>query len=360
MELILKLKIKEALKSLYGAEVPDELIQLQETKKEYSGDFTLVVFPLLRYSKNTPESTGQGIGDYLTANLSLVERYNVIKGFLNLELSEKFWLDEITRIASSDDLLKECRTGRSETVMVEYSSPNTNKPLHLGHIRNNLLGYSLYRILLSCGNNVVKTNIVNDRGIHICKSMLAWQKFGKGETPENSGLKGDHLVGKYYVMFEQELKKQIEKLAGTASDENEVRNSAPLMREAREMLLKWEQGDGEVVDLWKMMNGWVYEGFDITYRKLGVDFDRIYYESETYKTGKDIVLKALADKILYQNSDSSIWADLSAEGLDQKLLLRSDGTAVYMTQDLGTAVARYNDYRFDKNIYVVGNEQNYH
>ena len=263
-------------------------------------------------------------------------------------------------MAVEEDHLVKCRVTDPETILVEYSSPNTNKPLHLGHIRNNLLGFSLYRLLSACGHKVIKTNIVNDRGIHICKSMLAWQKFGNGETPESSGMKGDHLVGKYYVLFEKEYKAQIEKLIQDGMAEAEAKNSAPLMKEIREMLLKWEAGDKEVIDLWKMMNSWVYAGFDETYKKLGVDFDKIYYESDTYKIGKELVLSALEQNILYRNEDSSIWADLTADGLDQKLLLRSDGTAVYMTQDLGTAVDRYNEYKFDKNIYVVGNEQNYH
>lgn len=360
MEIILKEKIKEAVKLLYNSEVTNDLIQIQETKKDFKGDFTLVVFPLLRFSKNTPENTGSTIGDFLIEKFPAVAGYNVIKGFLNLEISDKWWVDFFVKMAYEENHLEKCQVSNPETILVEYSSPNTNKPLHLGHIRNNLLGFSLYRILSSCGNRVIKTNIVNDRGIHICKSMLAWQKFGNGETPESSGLKGDHLVGKYYVMFEQEYKIQIESLMQEGMAETEAKNSAVLMKETREMLLKWEAGDKEVVDLWKKMNSWVYAGFDETYKKLGVDFDKIYYESDTYKIGKDIVLKALKEKILYQNDDSSIWADLSPEGLDQKLLQRSDGTAVYMTQDLGTAVNRYDEYKFDKNIYVVGNEQNYH
>jgi arginyl-tRNA synthetase len=360
MEIILKEKVREAVKKIFNCDVNGDLIQIQETRKDFKGDFTLVVFPLVRFSKNTPEKTGEMIGQYLVGNFPSVSGFNVIKGFLNLEISNAWWIDYFRKTASSGDLLAEAQVSDPETVLVEYSSPNTNKPLHLGHIRNNLLGYSLYRILSACGHKVIKTNIVNDRGIHICKSMLAWQKFGNGETPESSGLKGDHLVGKYYVLFEKEYKSQIEKLVSQGVSENEAKNQAPFMKEAREMLLKWEAGDREVVDLWKMMNSWVYAGFNETYKKLGVDFDKIYYESETYKLGRDLVLSALEKKILYQNEDSSIWADLSGEGLDQKLLLRSDGTAVYMTQDLGTAVERYNEYRFDKNIYVVGNEQNYH
>jgi arginyl-tRNA synthetase len=360
MEINLKEKIKEAVKIIYNSEVKDDLIQIQETRKDFKGDFTLVVFPLLRFSKNTPEKTGEMIGQYLTKNFPAVSGFNVIKGFLNLEISNAWWVEFFKKLASEKSHLEECQVAEPETILVEYSSPNTNKPLHLGHIRNNLLGYSLYRILSGCGHRVVKTNIVNDRGIHICKSMLAWQKFGNGETPESSGMKGDHLVGKYYVLFEKNYKIQIEKLVKEGMAEAEAKNAALLMRETRDMLLKWESGDEEVFGLWKMMNSWVYAGFDETYKKLGVDFDKIYYESDTYKVGKDIVLTALKDKILYRNDDSSIWADLTPDGLDQKLLLRSDGTAVYMTQDLGTAVNRHNEFKFDKNIYVVGNEQNYH
>jgi len=360
MEIVLKEKIKEAVKNIYNSEVADDLIQIQETRKDFKGDFTLVVFPLLRFSKNTPEKTGETIGKYLIDSFKEVSGFNVIKGFLNLEISDAWWLEYFGKIASEKTHLENCQVSDPETILVEYSSPNTNKPLHLGHIRNNLLGYSLYRILSGCGHRVVKTNIVNDRGIHICKSMLAWQRFGNGETPGSSGMKGDHLVGKYYVLFEKKYKTEIENLVKDGMDESEAKNAAPLMKETRNMLLKWEAGDKDVYELWKMMNSWVYAGFDETYRKLGVDFDKIYYESDTYKIGKDIVLTALEGKILYRNADSSIWADLTPDGLDQKLLLRSDGTAVYMTQDLGTAVDRYNEYEFDKNIYVVGNEQNYH
>ena len=360
MEIVLKQKIKEAIQILYNSEVDDDLIQIQETRKEFKGDFTLVVFPLLRFSRNTPEKTGVTIGSYLIDNFTAIVGFNVIKGFLNLEISDSWWIEYLRKMTNGKSHLENCQVSNPETILVEYSSPNTNKPLHLGHVRNNLLGYSLYRILSACGHKVIKTNIVNDRGIHICKSMLAWQKFGNGETPLSTGMKGDHLVGKYYVLFEKEYKAQIEKLVQAGTDENEARSSAPLMKEIREMLLKWEAGDKEVIDLWTMMNSWVYSGFDETYKKLGVDFDKIYYESDTYKIGKDIVLSALKNNILYRNEDSSIWADLTPEGLDQKLLLRSDGTAVYITQDLGTAVDRYNEYKFDKNIYVVGNEQNYH
>jgi arginyl-tRNA synthetase len=360
MEDILKDHITAAVKHLYNNEVPANLIQLQETRKEFRGDFTLVVFPLLRFSKNTPENTGECIGKFLIDSFPMVSGFNVIKGFLNIEISDKYWTGYFAGLASGENLLKNCITGNPEVILVEYSSPNTNKPLHLGHIRNNLLGYSLYRILTACGHKVIKTNIVNDRGIHICKSMLAWQKYSGGETPGSSGMKGDHLVGKYYVKFELEYRNQVEELISGGMGENEARNSAPLMTEAREMLLKWENGDRKVVDLWKKMNSWVYAGFDETYRMLGVDFDRIYYESETYIKGKEIVLEGLNKSILYRHNDNSVWVDLTAQGLDHKLLLRSDGTAVYMTQDLGTAVARQNDFHFNRTIYVVGNEQNYH
>ena len=360
MEIILKDKIKEAVRVLYNSEVTNNLIQLQETRKEFKGDFTLVVFPLLRFSKNTPEKTGESIGNYLLTYFPSVSGFNVIKGFLNLEISERWWIEYFADMSAGKDLFSNCRVKNPDVILVEYSSPNTNKPLHLGHIRNNLLGYSLYRILSACGHKVIKTNIVNDRGIHICKSMLAWQKYGNGETPQSAGLKGDHLVGKYYVKFEQEYKAQVEELVYSGQNEADARNSAPLMLEAREMLLKWENGDSEVVDLWKTMNSWVYAGFDETYKMLGVDFDKIYYESDTYIKGKEIVLNGLNDNILYKQNDNSIWVDLTSQGLDHKLLLRADGTAVYMTQDLGTAVARQNDFHFDKTLYVVGNEQNYH
>lgn len=360
MESILKEKIKEAVKSLYNSEVAENIIQIQETKKDFKGDFTLVVFPLLRFSKNTPEKTCNDIGYFLLNNFNAISEYNVIKGFLNLIISDSYWLDEFSRISLNKDFKSGCKVDKPEVILVEYSSPNTNKPLHLGHIRNNLLGFSLYRILSYCGHTVIKTNIVNDRGIHICKSMIAWKKFGNGETPESSGMKGDHLVGKYYVLFEKELKKQAEPFIMNGAEEENARYSAPLMQETREMLLKWEAGDEEVFDLWKMMNSWVYKGFDVTYEKLGVDFDKIYYESDTYKYGKEIVTDALSKNILFRNEDNSVWADLTSEGLDQKLLLRSDGTAVYMTQDLGTACIRHEEFGFDKSIYVVGNEQNYH
>jgi arginyl-tRNA synthetase len=360
MESILRDKIKEAVKSLYNSEIATSLIQIQETKKDFKGDFTIVVFPILRFSKNTPEQTGNDIGNFLLNTFTVISEFNVIKGFLNLVISDSWWIELFCRMSLNKDQTAACKTSHPETILVEYSSPNTNKPLHLGHIRNNLLGFSLYRILSSCGHNVIKTNIVNDRGIHICKSMLAWIKFGNGETPDISGMKGDHLVGKYYVIFEKELKQQTEQLLKQGMDEETARNSAPLMQEAREMLLKWEAGDKAVFELWKRMNDWVYKGFDVTYKKLGVDFDKIYYESDTYQYGKKIVNEALNNKVLYKNQDSSVWIDLTSDGLDQKLLLRSDGTAVYMTQDLGTACIRQEEFGFDKCIYVVGNEQNYH
>lgn len=360
METILKSGIREGLKILYNCEVSDDLVQIQETRKEFIGDFTLIVFPLLRYSKNTPEKTGETIGKYLIDTFPSVTGFNVIKGFLNLEISFSWWISYFHEMLSGDDLLEKCRTDDPETILIEYSSPNTNKPLHLGHIRNNLLGFSLYRILMASGHRVIKTNIVNDRGIHICKSMLAWKKYGKGETPAESGIKGDHLVGKYYVLFEREYRKEADLLIADGMDPVEAKNNAPLLKEAREMLLKWEAGDPETMELWKLMNSWVYEGFNETYGKLGVDFDKIYYESDTYKTGRDIIYNSLRKNLLYENGDSSIWVDLGEEGLDRKLLLRSDGTAVYMTQDIGTAVLRHEEFNFDRCVYVVGNEQNYH
>jgi arginyl-tRNA synthetase len=360
MEIFLKENIRRVIKELYNAEVNDDLIQIQETRKDFKGDFTLIVFPLLRFSKNTPEKTGEMIGSQLMDSSPEISGYNVIKGFLNIEISDKWWISYFAGMMAETDLLKNCRVKNPEVILVEYSSPNTNKPLHLGHIRNNLLGFSLYRLLSACGHKVIKTNIVNDRGIHICKSMLAWQKYGNGETPESSGIKGDHLVGKYYVLFEKMYKFQAEELMSKGVEPGEAKNSAPLLMEAREMLLKWEAGDKEIIELWKKMNSWVYDGFNKTYEALGVNFDKIYYESDTYKIGKDLVQAALKDGIMYQMEDKSIWVDLTSEGLDQKLLLRSDGTAVYMTQDLGTAVLRQQEYKFDKCLYVVGNEQNYH
>ncbi|NMC36691.1 MAG: arginine--tRNA ligase, partial [Bacteroidales bacterium] len=309
MEKILKGVVREAVKTLYNSDINDDLIQIQETRRDFRGDFTVVVFPLLRFSKNTPEKTGEMIGNQILLTFPAVSAFNVIKGFLNLEISEKWWKDFFASMAGSHDLLTGCLIRNPETILVEYSSPNTNKPLHLGHIRNNLLGFSLYRLLSVCGHRVIKTNIVNDRGIHICKSMLAWQKFGNGETPESSGMKGDHLVGKYYVLFESENRKQMEELIKKGMEEDEARNSTSMMKEAREMLLKWESGDSAVMSLWEMMNSWVYAGFEETYRLLGVDFDKIYYESETYKVGRRLVLEALDKNILYRHSDSSVWVD---------------------------------------------------
>lgn len=360
MEIILRSKIKEAIKELYSHDIEYDLIQIQETRKDFTGDLTIVVFPFLRFSKNTPEQTGEALGNYLKKNFDAISDYNVIKGFLNIVISKDWWLEYFIKFSQRKEIASGNNGIDPKTILVEYSSPNTNKPLHLGHIRNNLLGFSLYRILTACGHNVIKTNIVNDRGIHICKSMLAWMKFGNGETPESSGMKGDHLVGKYYVLFDKELKLQVKELIARGINEEKATNEAPLMQEARQMLLKWEAGDKETVDLWRIMNSWVYAGFEVTYKTLGVDFDKIYYESETFKTGKEIVFKALEAGLLYRKEDSSIWVDLTDEGLDHKVLLRSDGTAVYMTQDIGTAIERFNDYKFDQTIYVVGNEQNYH
>lgn len=341
--------------NLYSAEV-----QIQKTRKEFNGDLTVVVFPLTRISKTGPEQTGKALGDYLKKELLEIIDYNVIKGFLNLTVGEVFW-SEVVRCLRNDSTLGLSSPGEcSEMIMVEYSSPNTNKPLHLGHIRNNLLGFSVSRILEANGKKVIKVNLVNDRGIHICKSMLAWKKWGNGETPHSSGIKGDHLVGKYYVLFEQELKKQLAEPKQDGGGEEERIARTPMMQEAQEMLRKWESGDPETIALWKQMNEWVYEGFDKTYRDLGVAFDKIYYESETYLLGKAIVLEALKKGILYQKEDHSVWADLTDRGLDHKVLLRSDGTSVYMTQDIGTAVQRFNEYPISQLIYVVGNEQNYH
>jgi arginyl-tRNA synthetase len=360
MEKRLKGYISEALRSVYNCEPDPEIIQIQETRREFTGDFTVVVFPFTRFSRTTPELTGEALGSFLKSNYQEVADFNVIKGFLNIVLSESFWKETFAIIAGSDKWgFKKAEAG-APVILVEYSSPNTNKPLHLGHIRNNLLGFSLYRILVANGNNVIKTNIVNDRGIHICKSMVAWIRYGKGETPESSGLKGDHLVGKYYVLFDREYKSEIEVLVRNGMQPDVAKENAPLMQEAREMLRKWEAGDKEVISLWKAMNSWVYDGFDITYSRLGVDFDKIYYESETYLKGKEIVEQTLTTNVLYKKDDGSVWADLTDSGLDHKLLLRADGTAVYMTQDLGTAIIRQEDYRFDQSIYVVGNEQNYH
>ena len=360
IENILVERVVAAIEALYGQPVATDKIQLQKTRKEFDGDFTLVVFPFLALSRKKPEDTAAEIGEYLTKNQQLVASYNVIKGFLNLAIDGGYWTELLQTIDSTEKWGVTPVTEQSPLVMVEYSSPNTNKPLHLGHIRNNLLGYALSNIIEANGNRVVKTNIVNDRGIHICKSMLAWQKWGNGETPASSGKKGDHLIGDYYVAFDKHYKAEINEAIANGATKEEAEASSPLMAEAREMLVKWEQGDAEVRNLWSTMNGWVYEGFDETYRTLGVGFDKIYYESDTYLVGKETVLEGLEKGIFYRREDGSVWADLTKDGLDEKLLLRSDGTSVYMTQDIGTAQLRFRDYPIDKMVYVVGNEQNYH
>ena len=348
------------LKALYGQDVPAAQVQLQKTKKEFEGHLTLVVFPFLKMSKKGPEQTAQEIGEYLKANEPAVAAFNVIKGFLNLTVASATWIELLNEIHADAQYGIVSADENAPLVMIEYSSPNTNKPLHLGHVRNNLLGNALANIVMANGNKVVKTNIVNDRGIHICKSMLAWQKYGKGETPESSGKKGDHLVGDYYVAFDKHYKAEGAELMEKGMSKEEAEAASPLMNEAREMLVKWEAGDPEVRALWQMMNNWVYAGFDETYRKMGVGFDKIYYESNTYLEGKEKVMEGLEKGFFFKKEDGSVWADLTAEGLDHKLLLRGDGTSVYMTQDIGTAKLRFADYPIDKMIYVVGNEQNYH
>lgn len=348
----------KAVKELYGQEIAENVINLQETRKEFEGQVTIVVFPFVRFSKRTPEETANDVGAFLQQHVDEVESFNVVKGFLNLSIAESYWVNLLNGTLLQPDFL--AVKPRGEKVMVEYSSPNTNKPLHLGHVRNNLLGYSVSELLKADGYEVIKVNLVNDRGIHICKSMLAWQKWGGGETPESSGIKGDHLVGKYYVVFDKEYKKEIEALVAEGQTEDEAKKNAPLIKEAQQMLLKWEQGDAEVVGLWEKMNGWVYAGFDVTYKKLGVDFDKYYYESNTYLLGKDTVEEGLAKGVFFKKEDGSVWIDLTADGLDQKLVLRADGTSVYITQDLGTAQMKYDDFGMDKSIYVVGNEQDYH
>ncbi len=352
--------IISAIKNLYNTEVDSSLVQLQKTRKEFKGHLTLVAFPFLKISKKGPEQTAQEIGEWLKANSNEVTDFNVVKGFLNLEINSSSWIDLLSEINSDPNYGTVQPTDNSPLVMIEYSSPNTNKPLHLGHIRNNLLGFALAEVLKANGNKVKKTNIVNDRGIHICKSMLAWKKWGNGATPESTAKKGDHLVGEYYVLFDKHYKAELDKLQSEGLSKEEAEAKSQLMAEAREMLRMWEAGDTETVELWKMMNSWVYAGFDETYKVLGVDFDKIYYESETYIDGKEKVLEGLEKNIFYKKEDGSVWVDLSAEGLDQKLLLRGDGTSVYMTQDIGTAKLRYDDYPIDKMVYVVGNEQNYH
>lgn len=348
----------KAVKHLYNTDITAADINLQQTRREFEGQVTVVTFPFTRFSKKTPEQTGIDIGTFLQNELANVSGFNVIKGFLNISLADSYWINQLYTEISSDKFAVTVPNGKK--VMVEYSSPNTNKPLHLGHVRNNLLGFSVAEILAAAGYEVVKANLVNDRGIHICKSMLAWQKFGDGETPESSGMKGDHLVGKYYVVFDKEYKKQIEELKAAGQTEDEAKKNAPVIKEAQEMLLKWEAGDEAIIDLWKTMNKWVYTGFAETYRKMGVTFDKFYYESDTYLLGKDIIEEGLEKGVFFKKDDGSVWIDLTAEGLDEKLVLRSDGTSVYITQDMGTAQLKYNDFHMDKSIYVVGNEQDYH
>ena len=351
---------QEAVSSLYGQQVPEKMVQLQKTRSEFEGNLTLVVFPFLKISKKNPEQTAQEIGQYLADHCEAVAGFNVVKGFLNLVIAPAAWLALLNDINANEHYGERQANENSPLVMIEYSSPNTNKPLHLGHVRNNLLGWSLAQIMQANGNRVVKTNIVNDRGIHICKSMLAWLKYGNGETPETSGKKGDHLIGDYYVAFDKHYREEVKQLVESGMDEEQAKQEAPLIKEAHEMLVKWENNDPEVRALWQKMNNWVYAGFDETYKKMGVSFDKIYYESQTYLKGKAKVEEGLAKGLFERHADNSVWADLTNEGLDQKLLLRSDGTSVYMTQDIGTAEMRFQDYPIDKMIYVVGNEQNYH
>ena len=368
IESIISCSVIEAVKSLYGQEVTPKMVQIQKTKQEFEGNLTLVVFPFVKISRKKPEDTAQEIGQYLQDNCSAVASFNVVKGFLNLVIAQSAWLQLLADIDANPKYGEKKADDNSPLVMIEYSSPNTNKPLHLGHVRNNLLGWSLAKIMEANGNKVVKTNIVNDRGIHICKSMLAWLKYGNGETPETSGKKGDHLIGDYYVAFDKHYREQVKQLTaqyssegmGEEEAEKKAKEEAPLIKEAHEMLVKWEQNDPEVRALWEKMNNWVYAGFDETYKALGVGFDKIYYESQTYLKGKAKVEEGLAKGLFERHEDNSVWADLTNEGLDQKLLLRSDGTSVYMTQDIGTAEMRFKDYPIDKMIYVVGNEQNYH
>ncbi|MGI4750646.1 MAG: arginine--tRNA ligase [Janthinobacterium lividum] len=357
MDFILEAAVR-AVKTLFEIDIQPESLTLQQTRKEFEGDVTIVVFPITKFSRKSPEQTGTVIGEFLVAEVDQVESFNVIKGFLNLSLKNSYWIDVFYNEIDQPNFGIIPPNGQK--VMVEYSSPNTNKPLHLGHVRNNLLGYSVAEILKANGYEVIKANLVNDRGIHICKSMLAWQKFGNGETPETSGLKGDHLVGKYYVRFDQEYKKQIEELKVQGETEDQAKKNAPLIREAQEMLQQWEQGNPQVISLWMDMNTWVYAGFEETYKKLGVDFDQYYYESNTYLLGKSLVDEGLEKGVFFKKTDGSVWIDLAADGLDEKLVLRADGTSVYMTQDLGTAQLKYNEYHTDKALNVVGNEQDYH
>ena len=360
LDAIIAQAVARAVKELYGIDADASSVQISNTKKEFEGNLTVVVFPWVKAARKAPEAVGTEIGQWLVDNEPAVDSFNVIKGFLNIVIEPTFWTQVLRHIESTPDYGFKPVTDDSPLVMVEYSSPNTNKPLHLGHVRNNLLGYSLAEILKACGNRVVKTNIVNDRGIHICKSMLAWQKWGNGITPEQAGKKGDHLIGDFYVLFDKHYKSELDSLINSGMTKEEAEAASPLMQEARAMLRAWEEGDSEVRSLWAMMNRWVYDGFDATYRRMGVDFDKIDYESDTYLQGKELVLRGLEEGKMYRREDGSVWADLTPQGLDHKLLLRSDGTSVYMTQDIGTARLRYQDYPIDKMIYVVGNEQNYH
>ena len=360
IEQLISQHLTKGIAELYGQDISLEMIQLQKTKRDFEGDITLVVFPLLSISGKSPEITSQEIGEYLLKNLKYILKYTVFKGFLNLSVDTGYYLEFLNQTALQHDYGTTKAGQVNETVMVEYSSPNTNKPLHLGHIRNNLLGYSVSNIIKATGRKVIKTNLVNDRGIHICKSMLAWQKWGGGETPESSGKKGDHLVGDYYVKFDQQYKQQVASLMEKGKPKEEAEKNAPLILEVQEMLRKWESGDAGINTLWKTMNEWVYKGFDETYQRLGIDFDRIYYESDTYLVGRDTVLEGLKNGIFYRHTDGSVWVDLKADGLDEKVLLRADGTSVYITQDIGTAQERKKEYQPDRMVYVVGNEQNYH
>ena len=359
IEKMLTQQVLEAVKACYGVELTEKDVQLQETRKEFAGDLTVVVFPFTRYSRKSPEETAKGLGEYLKQNIEEVETYNVIKGFLNVVISSAYWIEVLNDVAK-EEKYGYAKEPSGKTYMIEYSSPNTNKPLHLGHIRNNFLGWSVSEIQKANGHNVIMVNLVNDRGIHICKSMIAWEKFANGATPESTGTKGDHFVGDYYVRFDKEYKAQIKELMEQGKTEEEAKKEAPILLEAQEMLRKWEAGDEKVVSLWRTMNDWVLKGFDETYKMMGISFDKVYFESQTYKKGRDLVLKGLADGVLYRKDTGSVWADLTGDGLDHKLLLRDDGTSVYMTQDIGTAYDRFNEFNMDQEIYVVGNEQNYH
>ena len=360
IESIIKGKVVEAISACYGQKVEEDSVQIQKTRREFEGDLTVVVFPFLRFSKKSPEQTANDLGNFLQENIEAIPSFNIVKGFLNLVIDNSYWLSVLNDAVKTDNYGFIPLVEGAKKVMIEYSSPNTNKPLHLGHIRNNLLGYSVAQILKANGLEVIKVNLVNDRGIHICKSMLAWLRFGEGETPETTGIKGDHLVGKYYVRFDQEYKKEIEVLVAGGMEADEAKKKAPLLLEAQEMLVKWEAGDDETVALWRKMNDWVLAGFEITYKTMGVDFDKVYFESDTYKQGKAIVMRGLEEGVLYQKETGSVWANLESDGLDHKLLLRDDGTSVYMTQDIGTAYERFDEFKIDEHIYVVGNEQNYH